>query len=196
MGELKAMKLGFLLGYDLFQSKIKALNFEFYRYDWGPFAKEFYDSTEHYRRSNWAVLDEDSHLVAINDAGVSLAVQFKNEVLRLPENEAIYDSMHYVANQYGELTQGEIMDRVYAMKVYTLENPNQLQTIANIKHHRHFTRKLDSGEAKAALYIPEEWQISLSMSRNDEFRHGMRTAIKDVQAGREHPLEQLFSHAV
>ena len=116
---LKLTKLAFLAANDFYWNKIKAVNLPFYRYKWGPYAKEI--------NSNWLDLADSGLLVEdeqfwVTEQGRRLASDFGREVLGLEENRHVRLTLDEIVDRYGAMQTDEILRYVYDMRCFTLES--------------------------------------------------------------------------
>jgi hypothetical protein len=178
---IKAMKLAFLVAYPLFRDRVKALNFEFFKWDRGPMAKNLYDSLADFEMYDLAHEDED---IVITDRGLSFGTAFYEEVLKLPENHDILTTVDSVAYEFGPLDQSEVLERVYRMNAYTLQHPSQRRSIKSVPRSETFTKLLEEDEATQSLFVPDGWKATLDLVFHPQALSNLQRAIDDTHEGR------------
>lgn len=154
---LKVAKLLFLATHRLFSDRVKALNFGFYRYAYGPFTRDLYVT---WGELAWAGLLEveegPTGTLRLTAEGHDAAREFLREVLGRSENEAVLRALHLVADAEASAPTGTLLRRVYDMQVTAL-GTGVRTTIRAAPIGTYFTRPLELGEARARVAVPTEW---------------------------------------
>jgi uncharacterized protein YwgA len=185
---LKLMKLAFLAAYRLYLDRVKAFNLRFYRYTHGPYTGQVSD--------NWADLGAfgllvEDELFNVTEEGMRLAEHFTQEVLGLEENKPIRHVLDSVIEEFAGLDTNHLLDKVYAMRCYTLDSPGRARSIKAIPQGRVFTNILEEEEAEEILVIPPGWQITLELTFHPDALRNLQRGIEDAHAGRLYGLEAL-----
>ncbi len=180
---LKLMKMAFLVGYDLYWQKIKALNTPFFRYLWGPYSIAVSDSWDALKELG--LLKEEEEFVVTAD-GASLAKAFMSEVLALSQNEPIAAKIEQVVSEYGRFPGLELRDLVYTIHAHTIQQPNTERTIWDTPQNLDFTALLDERTCKAELALPASWETTLAIMLNKDETESIERSITDSRNGRIH----------
>ena len=162
---LKSMKLSFLNTYDLFTKKVKGLEFAFYRYKYGPFTEQLYETWEDLC---WAgFLDIGCGAlgsVSVTDEGKNIALDFIRQILTREENRVFFDSTLDVANVHAAKSTAELMDEIYAMCVRPIGLATEM-TIENVPLGVFLIERILDKDAKSILHIEDEWLQKYDLAR-------------------------------
>ncbi len=191
---LKVAKLMFLATHDLLSQQFKALNFSFYRYSYGPFTPELYDT---WGELNWMgfleVPPSSRGEIKLTASGLSAAVRYEKRLKALG-NELFIQSFRQVADSYCQYDTKELLDVVYDMKVVPLGWQQPIQ-IRDIPAKAFLTWVLESEESLREIRIDDELAMDffnelerspIPPSIDDEtYRKIYASALKGVLAERE-----------
>jgi hypothetical protein len=187
---IKATKITFLAAYPLYHDRIKAFNFEFFRYTRGPMAKHLTATAEELRNYDMAYEDED---IVMRERGLELGRAFYNEVLDLPQNKIVGNYIYATAEGFGPKSQEEVLEHVYSMQVRTLQNPMKRTTVKNVKMNDTFTRILEDEDEPQQLYIPPGWEMTLELAFNPTALSNLQSGIEDTYEGRVLTADEFWS---
>jgi hypothetical protein len=178
---LKLMKLAFLAAYPLYVDRVKALNLRFFRWKKGPMADQVYDTWDDLVARRF-LLDEEEFIVS--DEGVRLAHGFTTEVLGVPQNVQVLDTLQRVAGEYGALDTPEVLERVYHLRCYTLDSPGRQRQVKALPLGHEITGLLEEDEADSVLYVPPGWQMTLELAFHPDALRNLQRGIEDTHQGR------------
>lgn len=186
--KLKLTKLAFLAANDFYWNRIKAVNLPFFRYTWGPYAKEINTNWTDLTRCNAMVEDEQFQ---VTDQGRQLAEDFGNEVLTLDENRHIRVALDGIADTFGGESTERILRHVYDMRCYTIASLGSRRKVESIPQHVDLTAILDDEEAEYSLVVPPGWEMTLELAFHPDALRNLERGIADTHSGRMYGLEAL-----
>jgi uncharacterized phage-associated protein len=182
---LKLMKLAFLAAYPLYRDRVKALHLQFFRWTWGPMAKEVYSTVADLTSAGLLLAEEQ---FVVTEEGKRLAAAFEREVLELPENATVRREVERVADEFGALSTDPILQQVYAMRCYALDYPGRHQ-IKAIPMGKAFTSILSEAESDERLVVPPSWDLTLELTLSRDALRNLRQGIEDTFEGRVYGWE-------
>lgn len=154
---LKVAKLVFIPCLEMFEQRAKGFNFSFYRYTWGPFTKELYETWEDLE---WAGLLEvgsgASGKITLTQQGHELAASFIEEVLDTPKNRPFLECLRSAAEKYGTLSTGALLKQVYSRPVTPIGFIKRV-TVGATPIGLYFTAPWDEDVAVSSLDVPDVW---------------------------------------
>jgi uncharacterized protein YwgA len=162
---LRLQKLCFLLEHGWFTERRKGLNYRFFRYRYGPFTPELYQ-TEVDLAVAGLIEDRGSWTFALTDDGRRFAEALREELKQEPDNHSFLADLERVARDDGALDTSKLLEKVYAMETVPL-GWREAWPLRDIPIGLDLTRPLELEEATAALTIPEGWRGTLAL-RIDE----------------------------
>lgn len=165
---LKVTKLLWLLSESLFSRRLKGLNFSFYRYSYGPFTKELYETWEDL---NWAGLLEigrgPTGSIGLTEQGRKVADDFYSDILSRPENEVFRKSLEDVATRWSRSSTSDLLQYVYSMRVRPIGWSDEV-TIGNAPQNVYLTRVLEETEARQSLILDNSWLRKFDLMRHQQ----------------------------
>lgn len=174
---LKAAKLLFLMSHALFVDRVRALHFSFYRYMYGPFTPELYDTWEELAFAGYLTRGSGPKgEIVVTPEGLECAERFSGEVLGMhrssPTGEmvesragsAVREVIDQVADSKASYRTGELLDAVYAMQLRPLGWGEPVQ-VKDVPVGVYLTKIVEEREATAVLRVPERWHRSLQLAQ-------------------------------
>lgn len=158
---LRLQKLCFLLEQGWFAERRKGLNYRFFRYRYGPFTPELYQ-TEVDLAVAGLVEDRGSWTFVLTDEGHRFAEALREELEREADNRLFLTDIERVARDYGALPTSELLARVYALETVPL-GWREAWPLRDVPIGLDLTRPLELEEATATLAIPEGWLETLAL---------------------------------
>ena len=152
---LKVTELVFLAAHSLFSEQTRAFNFSFYRYHYGPFTTELYETWEELGWMGFLELEPGtSGRLKLTEAGVKGAECYEQR-LRQSGNHAILQTFKRISDTYAQLSTGELLQRVYGMEIAPL-GWRQPMAVRQIPKDAYLTGILEEKEAKTSLNIDDD----------------------------------------
>ncbi len=149
---LKVTKLLFLAAHNLFSQQVKAFNLSFYRYSYGPFTTELYETWEELVWMGFLnITPGNQGQILLTESGDTAAKHYA-ERLRSQGNEAILRAFQHITDAYASLSTPELLQRVYSMKVVPL-GWQQSISVRDTPSRSFYTCILDDTEAKTTMRL-------------------------------------------
>lgn len=187
----KLQKLTFLTTYDLYHEQFKALNLEFYRWKNGPYSQYVLSNVADLQAAGLLFQDEEETFIP--DEGLDLARSFTDEVLRLPENKPVIAAIEARSYEVAPLETRDLLERVYDMRIPTVDHPHDKQTIRTMPLRTTLTLPLEPEEAKAQLVLPSGWLTTLELSFHPQAFTNLQRGIQDFRHGKYTTVEALLA---
>jgi hypothetical protein len=187
---LKCMKLPFLAEYPMFERRMKAFSFTFFKYEYGPMSKNVYEAWGDLQAVGCLQFTDNLRL-KLTETGHSIAHAFIEEVLSQGKNRAFLDMLQATADEYGRLATPAILSRVYRMEVYIPEL-NQRLKIQDAPMGVNFTFALDDDEVEQKMSVDSGWLETLAIELNPRNKHSVTDALADYRLGRVLSHDQVW----
>lgn len=158
---LRLQKLCFLLEQGWFAERRKGLNYRFFRYRYGPFTPELYQ-TEVDLAVAGLIEDRGSWTFVLTDEGRRFAEALRDELEQEADNHPFLADIERVARDYGALHTPELLEKVYSMETVPL-GWREGWPLRDVPIGLDLTRPLELEEATAALTIPKGWLETLAL---------------------------------
>jgi len=172
---LKVMKLAFLATYDMFRRRAKGFSYSFYRYQYGPFTSEVYETWQDLSSAGLMELSpQPQGQIGLTAAGRDFAEAFAAEVLTRGENSQFDQILSGVADSYGADSTTELLRKVYGMQVRPL-GWEDFTTIGATPEGLYLTKRIEVAEARAILQVDDSW-----LHRFDAVRQEAAAAVSGV----------------
>lgn len=169
---LQVTKHLFLLAYALFQRRIKAFNFSFYRYLYGPFTPEVYETWESLRTGGLLELSADQRgPLSVTEKGVAVADEFTRVVLHGAESSKMADYFR-PAKALARMPTGSLVEHVYQARVQPV-GWHQSVTIREVPSFVYLTRVLEPREASQEVHIPARWHRHFQLLQLDAWANAV-----------------------
>ena len=177
---LKAAKLTFIPSLAMFQDRVRAFNFSFYRYTWGPFSKQLYETWEDLQWAGLLILEPGgSGKIFLTPEGHEIAQDFIDEVLSMGENQSVLEVLSDVAQRHGRANTTTLLKRVYDIDVTPIGIPERMR-IGAAPMGVYFTIPVEERLARKTLQVPHQWLVKLdeSLQRAKAMSAGRQEAIR------------------
>lgn len=152
---LKVTKLVFLACHDLFSRQVKAFNFSFYRFHYGPFTTELYET---WGELGWMDFLEvgpgNKGDISLTPTGIQAAERYR-VMLEDLGNDQVLGVFRQVADTFGELSTDEVLRQVYAKEVIPVGWGESI-LVREMPHEVYLTGVLDQREARAAVRLDDD----------------------------------------
>ena len=158
---LKAMKLMFEASLSLFRQQAKALNYSFYRYVYGPFTPEAYETWEELSWVGWLQIEPGATgPVSVTEDGEEVASTYREKLDREWGGGFALEVFRQVADTYSSLSTPDLMKKVYSQKVIPVGFQSPIK-VGEAKENVLFTCIVEEENAKKNLSILDNDRSSL-----------------------------------
>lgn len=147
-GRLKIQKLAFLVGYKLFQGRLKGLNYTFFTYRWGPFTKDLYETEADFEEAD--LLERRGHDYSLTERGLSVGLDIYESLWNDEDNHIILEILDSVVDNYATWSTERLIDFTHEVRVRPV-GWHEKDILLNLPYHLELTRVLDDEEATAIL---------------------------------------------
>lgn len=163
---LKVAKLVFLATWEMFRRRWKGLNFSFYRYTYGPFTPQLYETWE---ELSWAGLLDlgpgPAGRIRLTEQGREICHKLWREVFGLPANRPFAELLESLVTTYGPQGTRQILQDVYHLEVRPLPH-GEPQPVRDVPAGAYITACLEPQEAKLVLEVSDEVLSELDAHRS------------------------------
>lgn len=186
---LKAMKLLFAASYEAHRMRQKCFSFAFYRYTYGPFTQQVYETWEDLAWAGWLEMGPGPKgQIKLSEKGHAVAQEFVRNVLSRPTNVHCLRTMKLIAKNLGALSTARVLDQVYAMKCLAV-GAQEPVVIRDMPTGRYLTVPLEAEAASRAIQIPTKWLTRFDQERlraigenaPESFRQGPELPPSEVE---------------
>ncbi|MFH2021730.1 MAG: hypothetical protein ABIJ33_00400 [Patescibacteria group bacterium] len=126
-GNLKFQKLFFLTEWKLMESNIKAFNFKFFRYRFGPFSKELWCDYNSLKEKKYV-----NSSFNLSDKAVDLIDYVHNSIQDIENNSEIIGLMSEICDTYSKYGGRALTQKVYNMEIEPYDFPRTKMKIKDI----------------------------------------------------------------
>lgn len=177
-GDLKAQKLVFLSQKLMVQRKLKAFNYNFFRWHKGPYCADL--SNDLKRLKVAGLVRRNGSRLELTDLGKSVIANCEAE---LTDWTDFISPIREVAQEYGRFTPEELKERVYDIAVF-VPRDHKVMKIRDIEEKKLILFKPSEKEARKVLSLSENWQATLELVFSKEAQDSLRMAQRDAVEGR------------
>jgi uncharacterized phage-associated protein len=171
-GQIKLQKMLFKTEERMFLSRYKGLNYNFIRWDYGPFSPEIYFDVRDLKETG---LLRDKDTVDISEIGLQLLNALTG---LLDKNRKFKEIIDRVINEFGPLKGRQIKD-----VMYSYPKIGEKKLIAETKKGEIILPKLEATEAEDRFWIDERlfetFRILLDPSSNKSTKEGLEALKKE-----------------
>ena len=177
-GDVKLQKLLYKAEERMYLSRYKGLNYNFVRWEHGPFSQEVYVDTEDLTETGF--LRRYENAIDVSNQGVQLV-----EALRetLDKNRKIEQIIDKVINEFGPL-KGQ---RIRAV-MYSYPKVGERKTIKKTKKGEFILRKLEDSEAKERFWVDEKWFETLEVLFDPTSYKSIKEGLKALKEEEGRPF--------
>lgn len=182
-GEVKLMKMIYQSEAKMIRDKVKAFNYSFYRWDFGPMSN---DVLKDYKcLVNNHLLEKVQSYIFITKRGRGLLKDF-SELL-----EKNRDVLKYIEKAVKEFApySGERLKEV----TYDLPMVTKKKLIRDTKTSEQILAKIEMSEARKWFRFDDEWEETLSVFLDKKACESMEKGMEDLRAGRVEKYQPLKS---
>ena len=157
---LKIQKLTFLLCYRLFQQRIKALNYTFFTYRWGPFSKDIYEAEADFEQAG--LMQRDGQWYSLTEQGQIWGNSLYDALVSDPDNYDIVQAMDSIIAEHAAETTRYLVDYTHAMQVVPI-GWHEEERLDELPYHLDLTAVVEENEATAIVEIDRGLLDSFAM---------------------------------
>ena len=173
----KLQKMVFLAEKNLVRSKLKALDYQFHKWQMGPYSANVSRDLDVLKglglvRPGWPI--------GLTSEGVNL-LDSCSELLM--QNKRFIGFVDRIVNKYAHLDSKSIMDVVYDMVIVVPRTLERMR-IDDVPMGTPILFKTSSKRAKAIFEIDESWLATLEIAFNQEIIDSIAEAYDDAREGR------------
>ena len=180
-GRLRLMKLAYLLFRRLQSDSVCGLSVSFYRWHFGPMSNEVYDAWE---RLSAADLLAEEEVWSLTDAGVRLAENFYEDVLKQESNAGMKEAIDEVAGEWRTAWSAQpLIQHIYSLPCYLHEEG---PSIEDMGLGEEFEPSPTPDEAEVCLQVDDSWIESLALALSTESMAALKSSEADFRSGRVH----------
>ena len=157
---LKLQKIAFLFCYQLFIQRIKALNYTFFTYRWGPFTKDLYEAEADFEQAE--LIQRQGRSYSVTETGQAWGSSLYNTIESDPGNCGIVQAMDSVADDYATMATGPLVELTHDMHVRPM-GWQEKERLGDLPFNLDLTGPLDDEEAVALVEIERGLLDSFAM---------------------------------
>lgn len=173
-GKVKLLKLIYLSEQKMIKDATKGFNYNFYRWEHGPFSTEFLRDYEYLVRNGF--LKETDHNIQLTEKGLEFLEDCR-EIIN--KNAEILGYIQKVIREFGAYP-GKAVKRI----VYDIPKIDEEKLISKAEHGEELLRKMDLNQAKKFFLIEDEWLETLAILMDKEFSDSLERSLKDAKEGK------------
>ena len=157
---LNIQELTFSFCYRLFQRRIKALNYTFFTYRWGPFTKDLYEAEADFEQAG--LMRRDGQAYSLTEMGQMWGNSLYDAISDDPYNCDIVEVMNAVIAEYANDVMGHVAKRMQAKFVMPI-GWREEERLSELPYHLDLTGVLEENKATALLEIERGLLDSFAM---------------------------------
>ncbi len=157
---LKIQKLTFLFCYRLFQQRIKALNYIFFTYRWGPFTKDIYEAETDFEQAG--LMQRDGQWYSLTENGEMWGSSLYDALVDDIDHEGVVQVMDSVVTEYADKTTGWLVNHTHGLCVVPIGWQEE-ERLDELPYHLDLTGVLEEEEATALVEIERGLLDSFAM---------------------------------
>ena len=157
---LKLQKITFLFCYQLFIQRIKALNYTFFTYRWGPFTKDLYEAEADFEQAE--LIQRRGPSYSVTETGQAWGNSLYRAIESDPGNRGIVQAMDSVADGYAKEATGPLVELTHDMSVMPI-GWQEKKRLGDLPFNLDLTGPLDDEEAVALIEVERGLLDSFAM---------------------------------
>jgi len=185
LGITKLQKLVFIAQKILNDKGMKAFNYDFFAWNYGPLSKEMYLDRENLIRND--ILNHDEN-ITLSRRGRKLLEDLR-EVFE--SNRDILEILDNVVEKFGNLDTNSLVQYVHDLTV-KVQGCEDLIRIGSLNKGTDIIIKRDKQEIVKTFEINEPWIETLEILMDKEFCDAIKESEIDVREGRVLPLQEVL----
>jgi len=184
-GITKITKLSFLSEHTMILKKNKGFNYNYFRYEQGPYSKELADDFKKLLKEE--MIAQRDHYTFLTPRGKEI-LDGSSELLEI--NQSFADEIDEVCKKYAPHTLTSIKKDVYGL-VLGIEGPYKNFKIKNIPQCADILVKLDVRNAVKEFKLSIDWCETLELLMDNDSMISFEKSMEDTKKGRIYSYEQL-----
>ncbi|MDE2688084.1 MAG: hypothetical protein OXI16_11390 [Chloroflexota bacterium] len=158
---LKMQKLTFLFCHELFKQRIKALNYIFFTYRWGPFTKDLYEAEADFEQAD--LMHREGRVFSLTETGVKWGQSIYDALGGDPYNCEIVETMDAIVDRFSRNSTQTLVDYSRAMNITPI-GWHETEQLDELPLHLDLTAVVDEEEATAIIEIDRGLLDSFAMA--------------------------------
>lgn len=169
-GMTKLQKIVFTSEWTMVNKKIKAFNYDIFKYKQGPYSFQLEEDIKYLEKNN---LIEIEKVITVTDRGKEILLRLKDNIKRNRNVVRIIDS---IVETLSRKNLDDILKMVYGAEFKLPDG--RIMKINDIPIETLMIKKLKEGEAKEKFTIPEEWVETVDIMMSKDFYNSLKEACK------------------
>lgn len=180
LGITKLQKLVFLSERDMIENRVKGLNFQFFRYSYGPMSKEVYQERTELQESGLIIKEKQINTTAEGNEVLDSCSEW------LKPNKEVTDYIDQIIDEFSNYPTNKLKEYVYELK-FSIPGRGQMK-IKDVPECTDLLSPLTEEEAEKELRLDEGDVETLDIIMDTGSYSSLKEAIKEVQTTPSHPF--------
>ena len=180
--QLKLQKLLYWVEFEMNSTGYKGLNYNFFKWKYGPFAKEIYDDTAHLLRNR--LITEDKWELSVSEKGNDL-LETCGEVFEF--NTGISAFFDRIIERFGGYDAEDLKNATYDFPILGKKIP-----IERVKKGELILPKLKYEDAERVFFIDEKWMPTFQIMFDPGFYSAINTSLDQMRKERGIPFKPVI----
>lgn len=173
-GKVKLTKLLYLAESKMVGDRIKGLNYNFFRWDFGPMSADLLHDFDCLSKNG--LLEQTDNLITIASKGTDI---LKNTTDLLTRNTELVEYIRQVVREFGPYKGKSIKEVVYG-----LPKIDEKIHIADTEHGELLLGALPLEQANKRFWLDDEWTETLSILIDKDMCESLDRGIRDAKEGK------------
>jgi uncharacterized protein YwgA len=173
-GKVKLTKLLYLAENKMIKNQIKGLNYDFFRWDYGPMSAVLLQDLD--CLSENGLLEKSENFIGITNRGLSV---LKSSTALLDRNKELLEYIRKIVREFGPY-KGKSLKEI----VYGSPKINEKKQIARTEHGEELLNALPLEQAKQRFWIDDEWTETLVILLDKGMCESLERGIQDAKEGK------------
>jgi len=171
-GDTKLQKLLYEIEQRMYRNRYKGLNYNFVRWDFGPFSQEVYVDSADLEKTGFLKRHSDKS-IGISDSGIRLIEMMQKD---LKGDKVLEEYFDRVINEFGPYKGKGIKAAIYTSPKVGERKPIRETTKAEI-----LLKKLDTSEAMKSFWINDRWFETLRIIFDPTFSLKVKKGLQALK---------------
>ncbi len=185
LGMTKLQKLVFMAERILNEKGIKAFNYNFFAWNYGPLSKDIYLDHEKLVKND----------IISNNGNITLSKRGKKFFKDLREifkkNRDVLKEIDNIVEEFADFNTSSLVDYVHELMV-EVEGHERPVRIGNLNKGTDIISKINEKNALRTFEIDESWIETLEILMDEEFYKAIKESEMDAIEGRTFPLQEVL----
>ena len=182
-GKVKLMKMIYQAEAKMIRDKVKAFNYSFYRWDFGPMSNDVMKDCKCLVDNGF--LKKQGSYILISNKGREL-LEDSSELLS--KNSGILKYIDNIVKEFGPYPGKRLKVVTYDLPMVTKK-----KLVRDTEPSEQILTKIEIDEARKWFLIDDEWEETLSLFLDGEACEALEKGMKDLRAGRVRKYQSLRS---